>query len=50
MATAAPHEAADDRPSVNGHTRGFLKMLCMAAPATARLTPASIPTITLGAR
>ena len=38
---AAPNDAADESPRVNGLTRGFLRSACMTAPARARQTPAS---------
>lgn len=48
--TAAPKEAAEERPSVNGLTNGFPSRDCMTHPATARLMPVRIARIIRGRR
>jgi len=50
MATAAPNDAADESPSVNGLTSGFLSSPCITAPATARLIPVRIARKIRGSR
>jgi len=42
MARAAPKLAAEEMPKVNGLARGFLRMPCITAPATARPMPPTI--------
>ena len=42
MARDAPNAAALDRPRVNGDASGFLRMLCITAPAIPRAAPAAI--------
>lgn len=39
IATAAPKDAAEDNPSVNGLTSGLRRMFCITAPDNARLNP-----------
>lgn len=40
-AKTAPNAAPDDTPVIEGSASGFLKRLCMPAPASARLAPES---------
>ncbi len=47
-AMAAPKAAALEMPSVKGEPSGFLKMLCMAAPATDSAMPARMADSTRG--
>ncbi len=42
IASAAPKEAADDTPNVNGLASGLLRMVCISAPAS----PSAMPTAT----
>jgi len=39
IASAAPKDAAEERPRVNGLTRGFRRSACMTHPAMDRLIP-----------
>ena len=50
MASVAPRVAPAETPVVNGSARGFFRVLCMQAPATARPAPAMIPAAILGMR
>jgi len=42
MASDAPKDAAEEIPSVKGLASGFLRMPCIAAPATASPIPANM--------
>lgn len=50
MIRAAPNDEAEERPSVNGLTSGFLKSPCITAPAVAKATPARTARRILGRR
>ena len=48
--TAAPKAPAFDMPSVNGDPSGFLRIDCMATPATESPIPATIAASACGRR
>ena len=50
IASAAPNDAADDRPSVNGLTSGLRRSPCITVPAIARLMPVRMARMIRGRR
>ena len=50
IASAAPRDAPDATPKVNGDTNGFPKLPCIKVPAVASAAPAKIAIKTLGKR
>ena len=50
IASAAPSDAPEATPRVNGETSGFPRLPCIKVPAVANAAPAKIAISTLGNR